>query len=172
MRCEIVNNTYIDRSDYWRTYYKQGCRAIRWRRRACDCIMNSISELRAVRQKNIPPRIDPRRDSVAPSRLSLPNSFDVSFDSEAEKIRIADNCHTDSVAPSRLVDPGRIELLTSALRSPLRFYCNFVQFVAIGFAMRFIAVSVSTYFRRSEVIFAPFLGLVSTKSQQNLSENI
>ncbi|HBI51598.1 MAG TPA: hypothetical protein DDX72_02325 [Ruminococcaceae bacterium] len=71
-----------------------------------------------------------------------------------------------------LVDPGRIELLTSALRSPLRFYCNFVQFVAIGFAMRFIAVSVSTYFRRSEVIFAPFLGLVSTKSQQNLSENI
>ena len=31
--------------------------------------------------------------------MSLPNSFDVSFDSEAEKIRIEDNFHTDSPTP-------------------------------------------------------------------------
>ena len=73
---------------------------------------------------------------------------------------------------SPLVDPGRIELLTSALRSPLRFICDFVQFVAIGFAVRFISVSVSTYLGQTEVVFDPFLGLVSTKSQQNPSENI
>ena len=50
---------------------------------------------------------------MAPSRLSLPNSFDVSFDSEAEKIRIADNCHTDSVAPSRLSVPNALDFLTT-----------------------------------------------------------
>ena len=36
--------------------------------------------------------------------MSLPNALDylITPDSEAEKNRIADNCHTDSVASSRL----------------------------------------------------------------------
>ena len=48
--------------------------------------------------------------------MSLPNALDylITPDSEAEKIRIADNCHTDSVAPSRLERTTGIEPAFSA----------------------------------------------------------
>ncbi len=94
-------------------------------------------------------------------------------DSEAEKYPASGKPETGFAAGrSPLVDPEGIEPLTSALRSPLRFNCDFVWFDAIGFVVRFVAVSDSTYLGRFEVIFDPFLGLVSTKSQQNPRENV
>ena len=55
---------------------------------------------------------------MAPSRLSLPNTLDflITPDCEAEKYRIADNCHTDSPPPvGGLVEHRGFEPLTPTL---------------------------------------------------------